>query len=105
MMMKTVADTSKTALFQMRINPCVRKRVEAVYADCGLTLTDAINLFLQQSLNVEGLPFTVTSKPKTAKFDQAVGRLVSEINAGVESAEREGWIPEGDVLSEFGVAI
>ena len=64
MMMKTVADTSKTALFQMRINPCVRKRVEAVYADCGLTLTDAINLFLQQSLNVEGLPFTVTSKPK-----------------------------------------
>ena len=61
---KTLATAPKTSTFQFRINPNIRKRAELVYAGCGLTLTEAINIFIQQSLNVEGLPFLVTSKPK-----------------------------------------
>ena len=61
---KTLPMAPKTSTFQFRINPQIRKRVEMVYAGCGLTLTEAINIFIQQSLNVEGLPFLVTSKPK-----------------------------------------
>ena len=34
----------------------------------------------------------------------AATRLMSEIVAGKESAERGGWIDESDVLEEFGVA-
>ena len=34
----------------------------------------------------------------------AATRLMSEIAAGKESAERDGWIDESDVLEEFGVA-
>lgn len=97
-----VATAPRTATFQMRINPQIRKRAESVYADCGLTLTEAINLFIQQSLNVEGLPFVVTPRSKAAKFEQAVGRLMSEINLGATSAERDGWVDESEILSEFG---
>ena len=101
---ETVATAPKTATFQMRMNPKIRSRAEAVYAECGLTLTEAINLFIQQSLNVEGLPFVVTPKSKVAKFEQAVGRLMSEINAGAESAAHDGWIDEDDIVAEFGGA-
>ena len=55
-----VAAMPKTASFQMRINPEVKQRAEEIFAHCGLTLTDAVNIFLQQSLNTGGLPFLVT---------------------------------------------
>ncbi len=96
------AVSPKTSTFQFRINPDVRERVEEIYAGCGLTLTDAINIFIQQSINAEGLPFIVTRKTKAARFEQAVNRLMSEIALGEESARREGWIDEARVLSEFG---
>ncbi len=95
----------KTSTFQFRINPEVRAQVEEIYAGCGLTLTDAINIFIQQSINVEGLPFVVTRKTKAARFEQAVTRLMSEIALGEESAKREGWIDEARVLSEFGARV
>lgn len=103
MMTETVATAPKTATFQFRINPDIRERAESVFASCGLSLTDAINIFIQQSLNVEGLPFVVTTKPKAAKLEQAVERLMAEINVGIESAARDGWVDEKDILAEFGV--
>ena len=101
-MATTLTKAPKTSTFQFRINPEMRKRAEAVYAGCGLTLTDAINIFIQQSINVDGLPFVVTRKSKAAKFEQAVNRLMSEIVAGEESVGEDGWIDEADILSEFG---
>lgn len=64
----SVANAPKTSTFQLRVNPEIRTRVEAIYAGCGLTLTDAINLFFQQSLNADGLPFAITSKRKKKYF-------------------------------------
>ena len=49
----TVATAPKTSTFQMRINPEIKAQVEGIYAQCGMTLTDAINAFIQQSINVE----------------------------------------------------
>ncbi len=97
------ATAPKTSTFQFRINPDVREQVEEIYAGCGLTLTDAINIFIQQSINAEGLPFMVTRKTRAARFEQAVNRLMSEIALGEESTRREGWVDEASVLSEFGV--
>ena len=99
----TIATAPKTTTFQFRINPKIRERAESIYSDCGLTLTDAINIFIQQSINVEGLPFVVTTKSKSAKFEQAVSRLMGEITQGEESVSRESdWIDEKDLLAEFG---
>ena len=55
-----VSSAPKTTTFQMRMNPEIKQRAEQLYASYGLNLTDAINIFIQQSLNMEGLPFLLS---------------------------------------------
>lgn len=55
-----IANEPKTGTFQMRINPKVKAELDDIFAKCGLTITDATNLFWQQTLNSHALPFAVT---------------------------------------------
>lgn len=48
---------SKTTTLTIRIDPVVKKKVEKLYSVFGLNLSDAINMFIHQSLRVGGLPF------------------------------------------------
>lgn len=99
-----VATAPKTGTFQMRINPEIKERVEKIYANCGMTLTDAINTFIQQSINVEGMPFLVTQNSKEALREQAVSQLMMELKKGEDSVKTENeWISEEDIFAEFGV--
>ncbi len=87
----------KSSSFQMRINPEVKAQAEAVFATYGLTLTDAVNIFIQQSLNTNGLPFLLS--PENAEYLKAksVARLMAEIQAGWDSVKSESdWISEED---------
>ena len=94
----------KTGTFQMRINPEIKKQVENLYAKCGMTLTDAVNAFFQQSLNVGGLPFLMNQNSKETLRQQAIELLLLEIAIGEKSVSSEAdWISEEDMLSEFGV--
>lgn len=97
-----VANAPKTATFQMRINPEIKSQVEDIYARCGMTLTDAINVFIQQSINVEGMPMLVTQNSREAIKQQAIAVLMSEINKGIDSVKSEkDWVSEEDILSEL----
>ncbi len=99
----TVASAPKTSTFQMRINPEIKKQVEDVYAANGMTFTDAVNAFIQQSLNIGGLPFLMTQNSKEALKAQAVAILMSELKKGEDSVKSENdWITEADILAEFG---
>ena len=99
-----VVNAPKTATFQMRINPEVKRRVEAVYASQGLSFTDAVNIFIQQSLNDNGLPFLVS--PANAEFmkAKAMRRLLEEVQKGLDSAEKDGWLTLEDVEAQLGIA-
>ena len=88
-----VATAPKDSTFQVRINSEIKKQVEEIYAKAGMTLTDAFNIFIQQSLNVEGLPFIATKNSKEALREQALAmrmlelkreELQSEANYGME---------------------
>ena len=98
--MSTINVTSapKTATFQMRINPEVKQRVEEIYARQGLSFTDAVNIFIQQSLNMEGLPFLAS--PENAEY---MRRLLDEAEKGWKSAEKDGWVSEEDAYRTLGV--
>ena len=48
--MENIVSAAKTDVFRVRINPEIKQELESVYAKNGLTLTDAINVFFQQSL-------------------------------------------------------
>ena len=94
----------KTGTFQMRINPAVKDEVEKICADCGMTMTDAINIFLQQTLNAGGLPFIVTRDTREALRQQAIDRLLAEIQAGRDSVRAESdWVSEEEMLAHFGI--
>lgn len=71
-----VVTAPKTTTFQVRMNPEIKTEVESIYARCGITLTDAFNLFIQQTLNAEGLPFLVTPNSKQLLREQAITKLV-----------------------------
>lgn len=102
----SVATAPKTATFQMRINPEIKDKVEEIYANCGMTLTDAINTFIQQSINVEGLPFLVTRNSKNILKEQAISWLMDEIKKGRDSVKsEEDWISEEEILAEFNINI
>lgn len=77
-----VVSAAKTDMFRMRINPEVRRNLESVYAKNGLTLTDAVNVFFQQSLNTGGFPFPVTEDNAELIKAKALSRLMKELDAG-----------------------
>ena len=58
---------SKSASMYIRIDPTVKAEVEAIYSQYGMSITDAINVFLYQSRNVGGLPFDLRPSIPNAK--------------------------------------
>ena len=85
--MEPMISLPKTDVFRLRVNPRVRKELEAVYAKNGLTLTDAINVFFQQSLNAGGFPFAVTEDNAELVKAKALTRLLKELKQGEYCAE------------------
>jgi len=50
---------AKTSSMYIRIDPKIKSEVEEIYKRFGMSLTDAINIFIYQSRNVGGLPFNL----------------------------------------------
>ena len=98
-----VANAPKTTTFQARINPEVKKEVESILSNCGLTLTEAFNVFLQQTINVGGMPFLLSKDGDKILREQAIELLMAELKAGEDSIMSESdWISEEEMLAEFG---
>lgn len=69
-----------------------------------MTLTDAVNVFIQQSINAEGMHLIVTQNSKDAIKEQAIAILTGELKKGEVSVKSENdWISEEEILAGFGV--
>jgi len=53
--MAVKADTSMT----IRMNREVKQKAQLIFADLGMDMTTAINVFLRQAINHRGFPFDV----------------------------------------------
>jgi DNA-damage-inducible protein J len=78
---------AKTASMYLRIDPEVKRDVEAVYAQYGMSVTEAINIFLYQSRNVKGLPFDLRPNAETVEAIREGNRVIESGSARFESAE------------------
>ena len=85
--MDNVISSAKTDMFRIRMNPEIREELEQIYAKTGVTLTDAINVFFQQSLNAGGFPFAVTGDNAEIVKAKALARLVKELKKGDDCTE------------------
>lgn len=102
----SVTNLPKTTTFQMRINPEVKAKVENIYAHCGMTLTDAVNIFIQQSINIGGMPLLVTQNSKEALKQQAIAILMNELKKGEESIKNNSDVIDiDDVAKDFGITL
>lgn len=63
---------AKTANINVRIDPDTKAGAEKLFASFGITVTDAINIFLRQSLMVGGLPFEVRQPRYNAETEAAM---------------------------------
>ena len=50
---------NKSTTFTFRLNPEVKDKSAELFESMGITLSDAINLFLHQSLREGGIPFEI----------------------------------------------
>jgi len=48
---------AKTAVINVRTEPEIKTQVENLYKSMGVSLSDAINMFLYKSIDFRGLPF------------------------------------------------
>lgn len=71
---------AKTANINIRIDPETKSSAEKLFSSFGITLTDAINIFLRKSIMEGGFPFEV----KQPRFYAEKEAAVSEARAILE---------------------
>lgn len=77
---------AKIASISMRVNPQIKAQAESIYRSLGITLTEAINIFLHKSILEGGLPFDVR-QPRYNSETEAAMREARDILAWKVPAE------------------
>jgi len=61
---------AKTASINIRVDQETKQKAELLYKSFGITISDAINIFLHQSINHGGLPFELRHPKNSLKNDE-----------------------------------
>ena len=84
---------AKTANLNIRIEPDVKSRAEELFSSFGITITDAVNLFLHQSLLEYRLPFQPHQPQYNAETLAAMQEAL-DIEAGLIQTKRYSSVEE-----------
>ena len=76
---------AKTANINIRIDPETKTKAEKLFASFGITITDAINIFLRKSIMEGGLPFEV----KQPKYNEETEAAMEETRAIMQGKDNE----------------
>lgn len=68
---------AKTATINIRVDPDTKSSAEKLFASFGITLTDAVNMFLHKSVMEGGLPFEL----KQPRYNQETEAAMAEARA------------------------
>lgn len=88
----------KTVNINLRIEPEVKAKADDVFSSLGLSVTDAINVFLHASIMEGGFPF----QPKQPQYNRETRMAIEEardIMAGKVDAKRYGSLT--DLLADM----
>ena len=86
----------RSADLHIRIDPETKAGAEQLFSAFGITVTDAITIFLRQSLMVGGLPFEVR-QPRYNTETEAAMQEARDIIAG--KVEAKGYSSFGEYLA------
>ena len=88
----------KDTNFNMRINKQKKTSLEDLYANLGMTLPEAVNVFFEKSLMVGGIPFDVRM-PHYNKETEAAMQEARDIAAG--KVEAKAYSSAHELFSEL----
>lgn len=83
-----------TTNFTIRLDSDLKKDCEALYAELGMSLSTAINVFLRQSLRKGGLPFD-------ARLDDQPNRTTIEAMLEAERIAKDPTVKRYNDLDEL----
>ena len=78
----------KTANYNIRLDPAVKAKAEETYAEFGLNLSEAINVFLHMSIKWQGFPFEIRNpriNTQTVLAMQETEQIIDEYNNGTRT--------------------
>ena len=84
---------AKTASLNIRIDPETKAGAERLFSQFGITVTDAVNMFLHQSLIVGGLPFEL-KQPRYNAVTEAAMQEARDIMSGKIQAKSYSSLQE-----------
>ena len=88
------------AVLQVRIDGQLKKEVENLYERLGISIADAVRLFVVQSLEMQGLPFDVKSGLTFHRTLHAFGIAKEYANPSLIPMEKDAW--KKAVMKKYG---
>ena len=72
---------AKTSSLNIRLDPEIKSAADSIFSRFGITVADAVNIFLHKSIMIGGLPFDMTLPKPNAETIAAI-READDIIAG-----------------------
>lgn len=87
---------AKTANINIRIDPETKTSAEELFSSFGITVTDAINIFLRKAIMEGGLPFEM----KQPRYNAETEAAMNEAKAIIKGQKRAKRYPDAHTLFE-----
>ena len=73
-----------TTNVNIRMDEKLKKQAEELFADLGMNMTTAINIFVRQSVNYGGIPFEIVKRDGfyNSYNQQVLKKSISQLKAG-----------------------
>jgi len=84
---------AKTANINIRVDPEVKSTVDGIFSNFGITIADAVNIFLHKAMIVGGLPFDMTLPEYTRETLVAI-QEARDISSGKVKAKSYSSVME-----------
>ena len=76
---------AKTANINVRIEPEIKQRAENLFNSFGISVTDAINIFLHTSIMEGGFPFSIKKPRYNAETESAMQEVRDLISGNIQA--------------------
>ncbi len=80
---------AKSSTLNIRVDPETKANAEKLFSKFGITISEAVNIFLHQSLMVGGLPFDVRMSEPNAATIAAIKEIEDMISGKINTAPQK----------------
>ena len=76
---------SKSVNLNIRLSPEIKSNAKELFAGFGITITDAINIFLNQAIMTGGFPFEIKQPKYNAQTEKAMQEAKDIMSGKIKS--------------------